>query len=328
MALSGYEKAAIFLSVVGEEAAADVLKELDVREIGKITAHMTRLKKIKRSAVEQVVKEAFDTVSHGDVHVVSHDFVKKALSRGLGEDGAQKILDVAAKEGSIEALRWVDTRTLVNFLLSEHPQTIALIICLLEPHQSAEVLAALPEAIKTDVAMRIATLDRIPEHAIEEIRDVLKNQLDIGAASKGAKLGGVKTLADILNQCDRSTEQAVLEKMEEQNNAIADAVRQLMFVFDDLVKVDDRGIQMILKEVSSEELSLALKTASETLKEKIFKNMSQRAAQILKEDMQARGPVKVSDVEKAQQAIVKVARKLEAEGKVVLAGRAGEEMVV
>lgn len=328
MPLRGYEKAAIFLSAIGEEAAADVLKGLDVKEIGKITAHMARIKRIDRSALEQVIKEATDALMRGDVVAVGGaEFVKKALSRGLGEDGAAKILDLASKEGPIESLKWVDTKTLVNFLVSEHPQTIALIICLLEPHQAADVLAALPEALKSDVAMRIATLDRIPEHAIEEIRDVIKNQLDVNTA-KGAKLGGAKTLASILNQCDRSTEQIVLGKMEEQNSAIADSVRQFMFVFDDLIKVDDRGIQMILKEVSAEDLALALKTASEALKEKIFKNMSQRAAQILKEDMQARGPVKVSDVGKAQQNIVKVARRLEQEGKVILAGRAGEEMVV
>jgi len=156
---------------------------------------------------------------------------------------------------------------------------------------------------------------------------VLKGQLEMGK-NKGKKLGGTKTIAEILNQCDRSTEQAVIGKIEEQNNIMADSIRKLMFVFDDLVKVDDRGIQMILKETGTDELSLALKTASEALKEKIFKNMSQRAAQILKEDMQTKGPVKVSDVEKAQQNIVKVARKLETEGKIILAGRGGEELVV
>jgi flagellar motor switch protein FliG len=156
---------------------------------------------------------------------------------------------------------------------------------------------------------------------------VLKGQLDMGK-NKGKKLGGSRTIAEILNQCDRATEQAVIGKIEEQDNILADSIRKLMFVFDDLAKVDDRGIQMILKEASTEELTLALKTTSEALKEKIFKNMSQRAAEILKEDMQTRGPVKVSDVDKAQQSIVKIARKLETEGKLVLAGRGGEELVV
>lgn len=327
MPLNGHEKAAIFLSAIGEDAAAEILKGLEVKDIGTITMHMTRLKTVTRSTIETVLQEVSESVNRGDIRVGGPEFVKKVLSKGLGEDGANKMLEMASKEGPLESLRWVDAKTLVNFLITEHPQTIALIICLLEPTQAAEVLSALPEAIKADVAMRIASTERIPEHAIEELKEVLKGQLEMGK-TKGKKLGGAKTVAEILNQCDRSTEQTVLGKIEEQNNVMADSIRKLMFVFDDLTKVDDRGIQMILKETGTEELALALKTASEALKEKIFKNMSQRAAQILKEDMQTRGPVKVSDVEKAQQTIVKVARKLETEGKLVLAGRGGEELVV
>jgi len=327
MPLSGYEKAAIFLSTIGEDAAAEVLKHLDVKDIGKITMHMTRLKTVTRVTIENVLQEASDSMSKGDIRVGGEDFVKKVLSKGLGEDGAAKMLDMASKEGPLESLRWVDAKTLVNFLVTEHPQTVALIICLLEPAQAAEVLSALPDSIKTDVAMRIATTERIPENAIEELKEVLKGQLELGKG-KGKKLGGAKTIAEILNQCDRSTEQSVIGRIEEQSNVLADSIRALMFVFDDLAKVDDRGIQMILKEAGTEELGLALKTASEALREKIFRNMSQRAATILKEDMQTRGPVKLSDVEKAQQNIVKVARKLESEGKLVLAGRGGEELVV
>jgi flagellar motor switch protein FliG len=327
MPLSGYEKAAIFLSSLGEDTAAEVLKGLDVKDISKISLQMTRLKTVKREVIDNVLKEVSDSVSKGDLRVGGEEFVKKMLNKGLGEDGASKIMELASKEGPLESLRWVDAKTLVNFLVTEHPQTIALIICMLEPVQAAEVLQSLPEAIKSDVAMRIATTERIPEHAIAELKEVLQGQLDMGG-SKGQKMGGSKTLAEILNQCDRSTEQNVLGKIEEQNNVLADSIRKLMFVFDDLVKVDERGIQQILKETSTEELSLALKTASEALKEKIFKNMSSRAAEILKEDMQTKGPVKVSDVEKAQQNIVKVARKLEAEGKLILAGRGGEEVVV
>jgi len=326
MPLTGYEKTAIFLSAIGEDAAAEILKGLDVKDIGTITMHMTKLKTVTKATIETVLSEVAENVQRGDIRLGGAEFVKKVLSKGLGEDGANKMLEMASKEGPLESLRWVDAKTLVNFLVTEHPQTVALIICLLEPTQAAEVLSALPEAIKADVAMRIAATERIPENAIEELKIVLKGQLDMGK-NKGKKLGGAKTIAEILNQCDRSTEQMVLGKIEEQNNVMADSIRKLMFVFDDLVKVDDRGMQMILKETGSEELSLALKTASEALKEKIFKNMSQRAAQILKEDMQTRGPVKVSDVEKAQQAIVKVARKLETEGKLVLAGRGGEELV-
>jgi len=326
MALKGYEKAAIFLSSIGEDAAAEVLKGLDVKEIGQITMHMTRLKTVSKVTMETVLQEATGSMARGDIRMGGEDFVKKVLSKGLGEDGASRMLEQASKEGPLDSLRWVEVKTLVNFLLTEHPQTIALIICLLDPVQAAEVMQALPEAIKVDVAMRIATIERIPETALEDLKEVLKGQLDMGQ-NKGKKLGGSRTVAEILNQCDRVTEQVVMGKIEEQDNVLADSIRKLMFVFDDLAKVDDRGIQMILKEVSTEELTLALKTTSEILKEKIFKNMSQRAAEILKEDMQTRGPVKVSDVDKAQQNIVKIARKLETDGKLVLAGRGGEELV-
>jgi flagellar motor switch protein FliG len=327
MSLKGYEKAAIFLSSLGEDTAAEVLKGLDVKDIGKITMHMTRLKTVTKVTMEGVLQEATDSMSRGDIRMGGEDFVKKVLAKGLGEDGANKMLELASKEGPLDSLRWVDAKTLVNFLVTEHPQTIALIICLLDPVQAAEVMQALPENIKVDVAMRIATTERIPENAIDDLKEVLKGQLDMGK-NKGKKLGGSRTIAEILNQCDRTTEQAVIGKIEEQDNVLADSIRKLMFVFDDLAKVDDRGIQMILKEASTEELTLALKTTSEALKEKIFRNMSQRAAEILKEDMQTRGPVKVSDVDKAQQSIVKIARKLETEGKLVLAGRGGEELVV
>ncbi|HET6514212.1 MAG TPA: flagellar motor switch protein FliG [Thermodesulfovibrionales bacterium] len=326
MALNGYEKAAIFLSSIGEEAASEVLKGLNSRAIGKITTHMTRLQTVSRAIVDEIFKEVSEMLSRGDVRVGGEDYVKSILSRGLGEDGAVKILEMASKESPLDALKWLDSKTLSNFIQAEHPQTIALIICLLEPVQAAEVLASLPEKLKADVAMRIATTERIPESALEELNEVLKGQLEI-SKGKGKKLGGSKVIAEILNHSDRTTEQMVLERIEEQNDALADSIRQMMFVFDDLVKIDDRGIQMILKEISTEDLCLGLKTTTEEMKGKIFKNMSQRAAQIVKEEMQAKGPVRVSDVEKAQQNIVKVARRLEAEGKLILAGRGGEELV-
>jgi len=327
MALSGYEKAAILLSFLGEDAASEILKNLDVADIGKITSCMTRMKTVSKAMVDEVIKEASEAMSKGDVRIGGEEFIKKALKKGLGEEDASKILEMASKEGPLDALRWIDPRTLSGFLITEHPQTIALIISLLEPTQGAEVLSLLPDSIKPDVALRIATTERIPESAIEELKDVLKGQLDIGKG-RGLKLGGIKMVAEVLNHCDKTTEQLVLEKIEEQNETVAESIRQLMFVFDDLVNVDDRGIQMILKEISTDDLSLALKTASEALKDKIFRNMSQRAAQILKEEMQTKGPVRVSDVEKAQQNIVKVARRLESEGKIILAGKGGEELVV
>jgi flagellar motor switch protein FliG len=204
---------------------------------------------------------------------------------------------------------------------------VALILSLLEAAQAAEVLALLPEKIKDDVVKRIAATEQIPESILSELEEVLRGQLDVNKG-KGRKVGGIKTVAEILNHSDRLTEQAILEKIEKENPNLADSVRKFMFVFDDLIQVDDKGIQAILKEIRTEDLSLALKTASNVLKEKIFKNMSQRAAQILKEEMELKGPVKVSEVEKAQQNIVKISRKLETEGRIVIAGRGGDELIV
>ncbi len=327
MALSGYEKAAIFLSSVGENVAAEILKGLDHKDIGKISMHMTRLENINNANVADILKEVAETLSKGGILIGGQEYLKNILSKGLGEDGATKILEMVSKESPLDSLKWISPKILSNFLVSEHPQTIALILCLLEPGQASEALSALPDTIKSEVAMRIATTERISESALEEIEEVLKGQMDIGK-SKAKKLDGTKTIAEILNQCDRSIEEDIFKKIEEQNNVLAESIRQLMFVFDDIEKVDDKGIQMILKEVSTEDLSLALKTASDSLRKKIFKNMSQRAGQILKEDMETRGPVKVSDVESAQQNIVKVTRKLEEEGKIVIAGKGKEELVV
>jgi flagellar motor switch protein FliG len=328
-ALSGYEKSAILLSLVGEEAAAEVLKNLDMKEVGKITTQMSRLKTIRKDVLDTVLKEVAGIISRDDIHFVAGDeYIKKILSKGFGEDNATKVLERALKDAPLDSLRWVDPWTLATFLMNEHPQTIAFILCLLEPVRAAEVLALFNETLRADVAMRIATTERIPETAIEEIRDTLEGQLDIGGAGIGIKVGGKKTIAEILNQSDRSTEAALFQKIEEQDKSLAESIRELMFVFDDLNELDDRSIQMVLKEVSTEELSLALKTASEGLKSKVFRNMSQRAAEILRDEISAKGPVKVSDVEKAQQKVVGIARKLEQEGKIVIGGRGREELVV
>ena len=327
MSLTGYEKAAIFLSSVGEEAATEVLKYLNIEDIGKISQYMTRLKRIKQTTVIEVLKEAQETIVRGDIHFGGVEFVRRILSKRLGEEGATKILQMASEESPLDTLKSVDSKTIVNLLIGEHPQTIALILCLLEPVQAARVLTTLPDELMAEVSIRIANIERIPESAISEINEVLKVQLDVGKG-KGKKLGGIKTMADILNQCNKNNEQTILEKIFEQNNALAESIKRNMFTFEDLVKVDDRGIQTVLKEISTEDLAVALKTTSEALKEKIFKNMSQRAAQILKEEMQTKGPVRVSDVEKAQQNILNITKKLETEGKIILAGRGGEELIV
>jgi len=327
MELSGYEKAAIFLSALDEDAAAEVMKCLDITEVEKISRHLASMKVVKREELDAVLQEVSEKLSNGDRHVGGQEFVRKILAKGLGEEDAQKIIERTRTEDPLEALKWVDGRTLSNFLSSEHPQTIALLISLLDPPKAAEVLSTLPDELKADVTARIARTEKISDNAVEELKYVIKSQLDISKTA-GKKFDGPKMVAEILNNCDRATEQMVLDAIEEKDDTLADSIRQLMFIFDDLINIDDRGIQAILKEVSSDDLALALKTASEELKDKIFRNMSKRASEILKEEMETKGPVKVSEVEAAQQNIVKVARKLEEEGKIVIAGKGGEELVV
>ncbi|MGB9715113.1 MAG: flagellar motor switch protein FliG [Thermodesulfovibrionales bacterium] len=327
MQLNGYAKAAIFLSSIGEDAAAEVLKHLDVKDVEKVSKYMTRLRKIKKSTIQEVIKEAQEMLSKEEIYIEGEELAKRILSKRLSEEEVKRILKSAVDESALETLKLIDPKTLLNFLIGEHPQTIALIISLLEPAQAAEILTSLPEELMADVTMRIAMTEKISQTAIEEINEVLKGNLKI-SKGKEKKIGGVKIVAEILNQCNRTYEETILEKITEKNSNLAESIRQHMFVFDDLVKVDDKGIQTILKEVSTDELAIALKTCSEALKEKIFRNMSQRAVQILKEEMQTKGPVRVSDVEKAQQGIISVARKLEEEGKIILAGRGGEEFVV
>lgn len=322
--LTNYEKAAVFLLAVGEDVAAEIMKSLDVKTIGKITACMTKLQNLKKEETDKILEELWSKIGEVNIAAGGTDYVKRVLSKTLGDEHAERVMEMASVESAVDSLRFVDTKTLTNFLINEHPQTIALVLCLLDPPQSAAVLTSLPDNLKSDVTLRIAKIERIPESAIEELNEVLAGQIDVG---KGKKIGGVKMVAEILNNVDRIIEENILAKVEEEDGKLADSIRNLMFVFDDLVTLDDKGIQVLLREISNDDLVLALKTASDELKEKIFKNMSQRAGQILKEEMEVRGAVRVSDVEKAQQNIVKVARKLEQEGKIILAGKGGEQFV-
>ncbi|MBF0592076.1 MAG: flagellar motor switch protein FliG [Nitrospirae bacterium] len=327
MPITGHEKAAIFLTAIGEDAAAEILKNLDVKEIGKISSVMSRTPSVKEEDIKKVFIEASKKIQKGEIFFSGANYLKQMLIKGLEEKTAKRFLEKAAVEITLESLKKVDAKKLTNFLLTEHPQTIALILSLLDPGQAATVLTSLPKSLKVDVTMRMATTEGIPIDAIEEIEDVLKSELDL-ERGMGIKVGGVKKVAQILNQTDKSTEELILDNIESHDYELADSIRQLMFVFEDLARLDARGIQMVLKEISTEDLSLALKTASEGLKDKMFKNMSKRAAEILKEDMEVRGPVKLSEVEKAQQNIIKKARELGEEGKIVLPGSGEEERLV
>lgn len=322
--LSGVEKVAAFLSMVGEESATQVFKHLDPMELSRIVPMMSRVKISPEEAIF-VIREFYDKTG-STMLAVDDEYIKKILTKAFGDDQAKKLMDkIESGASAFDVLRWLDSGAIASMLAREHPQTIAIVLAHLEPTQAAEVLAKLPEHIKIDVSLRIASLDQISPSILEELEDVLQKQLH--TYTRGRKIGGIKTVAEILNQLDRASEDLIIKNIEEKDQILADEIRKLMFTFDDLVHIDDRGIQMVMKEITTDDLALALKMASEELKGKIFKNMSQRAAQILKEEMEAKGAVKVSDVEKAQMNIVRVARRLEEEGKIVIGGKGGEEVI-
>lgn len=323
--LSGVEKVAALLSIVGEEAATQIFKHLDPLELARIVPMMAKVK-LSPEEAKTVVKDFYDKAETAML-AVDEEYIKKILTKAFGEDQAKKLIEkIESGASAFDILRWLDSSAVANMLTREHPQTIAIVLAHLEPTQAAEVLAKLPEHIKIDVSLRIASLDQISPAILGELEDVLQSQLQ--SYTRGRKIGGIRTVAEIMNQMDRASEDLILKNIEEKDQILADEIRKLMFTFDDLIHIDDRGIQMVLKEITTDDLALALKMASDELKAKIFKNMSQRAVQILKEEMEAKGAVRVSDVEKAQMNIVRVARRLEEEGKIVIGGKGGEEVIV
>lgn len=322
---SGIEKVAAFLSLIGEDAATELFKYFDSIELARIVPIMSRIKLTQEEA-QGILQEFSEKVRNAPV-IVDEEYIKTVLTKAFGEEQAVKLISkIESGASAFDVLRWLDPGTIASMFQREHPQTIAIVLAHLEPAQAAEVLKRFSEHLKTEVAQRIANLEQISPTVLSELEDVLQSQLR--SYTKSRRIGGVNTVAEILNQIDRASEESILKSIEEKNPILADEIRKLMFTFEDLLYVDDRGIQTILREISTDDLALALKMASEELKEKIFKNMSQRAVEILKEELELKGPVRVSEVEKAQLNIVRVARRLEEEGKIIVSKRAGEAVVI
>jgi flagellar motor switch protein FliG len=258
-------------------------------------------------------------------------FIKNVLVKAVEAGKAKTLLEEMEEESRwnlFQKIKRLDPKTLANFIKNEHPQTISIILAHLDSGQTAAILEDLPGPLQTEVVYRIAELENVPPAILEEVDQALQEGISMLQNVEGRKIGGIRSAAEILNQMDSAIESAILKGIEEQKQGLADEIRKLMFVFEDLLQVDDRGIMAILKEVTNEVLQIALKTASEELKEKIFKNMSERAAQMLKEDLEVMGPVRLKDVEEAQQNIIRVAKKLESEGKIVMSGKGKEEVFV
>ncbi|MDH4134811.1 MAG: flagellar motor switch protein FliG [Gammaproteobacteria bacterium] len=331
--IPGVERAAILLLTLGESAAAQVLKHMAPKEVQKIGAAMAQLTGVSRDQVENVLgnfgKEVENQTSLG---VGSDDYVRNVLVQALGQDKAGTVIDrilLGGNSKGLESLKWMDPRAVAELIRLEHPQIISIILSYLDSDHAADIITHFPEKVRIDVIQRIAALDGIQPSALQELNEIMERQFSGQNASnvKSSTVGGVKAAANILNLTEASKQAEIIARIRESDEKLAQQIEDLMFVFEDLAEVDDRGIQALLREVSSESLIVALKGASEAIREKIFKNMSKRAAEMLRDDLEVRGPVKVSEVEAAQKEILGVARRLSESGELAMSGKGGEQYV-
>jgi len=330
---TGPEKAAILLMTLGEETAAQVLANMDEREIQNIGNYMSALGDVDLSVMEMVTKEFYDLVQSGGggLGVGGKDFLKNALMQAMDPARATDILNNITTPGEelgggLETVRMLEPKVISSFLVSEHPQTAAIILAHLDPAVASHALSELPEKNRMEIVHRLATLERVAPNVIRDLDEALQAEFRTSGAVSGNKLGGVAVAASLMGKLDRATETTILTAMDEVDQELADEIRNLRFTFEDILKIDDNGIQIMMKEIQQEDLLVSLKTASDDLKEKLYNNMSDRAALMLKEDLDSLGPTKMSDVEKGQQKIIAVCKKLEDEGKIAIGG-GGEEMV-
>ncbi len=328
--LSGAEKAAVFLMSLGEDTAADVMKHLGPKEVQVLGTTMTSLKNIRKEQVESVVGDFVNAVGEQTaLGIGNSDYIRSVLVKALGEDKAGNIIDRIMMGGNtrgLEQLKWLDGKTVAEMLRIEHPQIIAIVLSYLDADHAAEVLGALPERIRHDILMRVATLQGVQPAALQELDEIMERQFSGKKRLKSSSIGGVQAAANILNFLESAVENPLMEKINEKDAELSQRIQDLMFVFNDLVDIDDRGIQALLREVSSDVLVLALKGADEGLKDKMFRNLSRRAAEMLQDDLDARGPVRVSDVEQAQKEILTVAKRMADEGQLSLGG-GGDEYI-
>lgn len=329
--MNGPQKAAIFLLSLGEERSSEVFKRMSEDEIKRVATRMAEIELIPPEALNEVMEEFVSNFEDQTRLLVKGDaFIKNVIEKTTDKATAESIFQEIEDRKYELPFVWsrdVDVSTLISHLEGEHPQTIAMIMAYLPAEISSEIMMALPEDRKGDIAIRIANLGKVPDETIREVDKALHAKIrDMGRT--GADAGGLQTLVDILNNCDRSTEDIIMETMEEEQGDMANEVRGMMFVFEDLANVDDRGMREILKKVESQQLVLSMKTASEEMKQKILDNLSSRAAEMLLEDLEVMGPVRLTEVEEAQQGIIRSAKELEAEGTIILGGKGKEDVLV
>jgi flagellar motor switch protein FliG len=330
--LTGADKAAILLIYLGPDTTSKVFEHMEDNEIKRISQSMARLGHVSRPVIQQVVGE-FMEITNPETGFFSQgeEFVRKILEQTLGPQKAEMLLrelNTANYNDMVDVLSDMDAKTVANFLSQEHPQTIAVILAKLKPKQTSEIVGFLPQELQAEVVMRIADVDQVSPEILSEIDDVIRRELTSVGGIQRYKVGGVEKVVDMFNHFDRSREKQILDKLDVLKPPLAEVIRKHLFTFEDFVQLDDRGIQSIMREVSNDTLTLALKAATDELKEKIFRNISSRAAEVIKEDLEVMGPVRLSDVEKAQSEIIKIVRKMEEEGKIFIAGRGGDDVLV
>ena len=330
-ALSGRQKAAVFLVTLGSEISSEIFKHLREDEIETLTFEIARLENFSNEDKEAVLNEfqelmmAQDFINSGGI-----DYARELLEKSLGSQKAVDIINrltTSLQVRPFDFIRRTDPTHLLNFIQQEHPQTIALILAYLEPQKASVILGNLPNDIQSDVAKRIATMDRTSPETLREVERVLEKKLASISSEDYSVAGGVESIVEILNLVDRSTEKVIIESLEEEDPELAEEINKRMFVFEDIVMLDDRAIQKVMREVDTSELAKALKAVDSEVQDKIFRNMSKRAAALLKDDMEYMGPIRMKDVEESQQKIVSIIRKLEEQGEIVVA-RAGEDELV
>jgi flagellar motor switch protein FliG len=329
--LEGVEKAAILLLSLSEEDAAQILKHLEPKQVQKLGTEMAKVDDMTQSKITSVHKHFIEEIqNYSTIGFQSQDFVKRALTAALGEDKAANLIDqilMGSGAKGLDSLKWMDSKQVASIIRNEHPQIQTIVLSYLEPEQSAEILAQFPEKVRLDLLMRIANLEEVQPAALQELNEIMEKQFAGQAGTQAAKMGGLKSAANIMNYLDTAIEGQLMDAIREQDEEMSQQIQDLMFVFDNLIDVDDKGIQAILREVQQDALLKAIKGADEELKNKIMKNMSKRAAEMLNDDLEALGPVRISEVETAQKEILSVARRLSDSGEVMLGGGGGEEFL-
>lgn len=330
MKLSGSAQAAVLLMTLGEKHASEIMKHMGPKEVQQLGNAMASLERVTHSQIDYVIEQFSQAVQDlTALGIGSDDYVRNVLTQALGDkaDGVIDRILLGRNSKGIEALKWLDPRSIADMIRNEHPQIVSIVMSHLDPDQAAETLLFLPDRVQSDIILRIATLDGVQPMALQELDEILEHQLAGKNTAQSSMIGGLQAAANILNYMDSSKEAVVMEGVSQVDEDLAERIQELMFVFANLIDIDDRGFQVLLREIQTDTLVVALKGADDDLKDKLFKNMSKRAGEMLREDLEAKGPVRLSEVEAAQKDIIAIARRLSESGEIVIGGKGAEAML-